>query len=84
MAWRSATAATDQPLGGQAQQGELPRHARSVPAGADDRRPAQYGPPVMGMSDLDGPAGRRRRRLVAAVIVLTMVLGAGAVLLSFF
>ena len=37
---------------------------------------------VMGMGGVGGPAGERRRRLVAAVIVLAMVLAAGATVLS--
>jgi hypothetical protein len=36
------------------------------------------------MGGADGPAGDRRRRLVAAVIVLAMVLAAGATVLSLF
>ena len=38
----------------------------------------------MGMGGADGPAGERRRRLVAAVVVLAMVLTAGAAVLSLF
>ena len=43
----------------------------------------RYGPAMMGMGGLGGPAGDRRRRVVAGVIVLAMVLAAGAVLFSF-
>jgi hypothetical protein len=39
---------------------------------------------VMGMGGVDGPAAARRRRLVAGVLVLALVLGAGAVVLLFF
>jgi hypothetical protein len=39
---------------------------------------------VMGMGGVDGPAAARRRRLIAGVLVLALVLGAGAVILSFF
>jgi hypothetical protein len=38
----------------------------------------------MGMGGVGGPAAARRRRLVAGVLVLALVLGAGAVVLSFF
>jgi hypothetical protein len=38
----------------------------------------------MGMGGTDGPAGARRRRLVATVIVLAMLLAAGATVLSLF
>ena len=34
---------------------------------------------VMGMGGTDGPDAGRRRRLVAAVLVLALILGAGAV-----
>jgi hypothetical protein len=37
---------------------------------------------VMGMGGVNGPAADRRRRLVAGVLVLAMVLGAGAVVFS--
>ena len=37
---------------------------------------------VMGMGGAGGPRAGRRRRLVAAVIVLAMVLTAGATVLS--
>jgi hypothetical protein len=36
----------------------------------------------MGMGGADGPAGQRRRRLVAAVVVLAMLLTVGATVLS--
>jgi hypothetical protein len=36
----------------------------------------------MGMGGSRGPAGERRRRLVAAVLVLALVLGIAAVLVS--
>jgi hypothetical protein len=36
----------------------------------------------MGMGGADGPQGERRRRLVALVIVLAMILAAGATVLS--
>jgi hypothetical protein len=36
----------------------------------------------MGMGGVDGPGADRRRRLVAAVLVLALVLGAGAVVFS--
>jgi hypothetical protein len=39
---------------------------------------------VMGMGGVDGPAAARRRRLIAGVLVLALILGAGAVVLSFF
>lgn len=39
-------------------------------------------PTVMGMGGANGPAGDRRRRLVAAVIVFAMLLAAGATLLA--
>ena len=38
----------------------------------------------MGMGGVDGPAAARRRRLIAGVLVLALILGAGAVVLSFF
>lgn len=37
---------------------------------------------VMGMGGVDGPAAARRRRLIAGVLVLALVLGVGAVLFS--
>jgi hypothetical protein len=37
---------------------------------------------VMGMGGVNGPAADRRRRLVAGVLVLTLILGAGAVVFS--
>jgi hypothetical protein len=37
---------------------------------------------VMGMGGVDGPAAARRRRLIAGVLVLALILGAGAVVLS--
>lgn len=36
----------------------------------------------MGMGGVDGPGADRRRRLVAGVLVLLLVLGAGAVVVS--
>jgi hypothetical protein len=36
----------------------------------------------MGMGGVDGPGADRRRRLVAGVLVLALVLGAGAVVVS--
>ncbi len=39
---------------------------------------------MMGMGGADGPAGERRRRLVAAVVVLAMLLTVGATVLSLF
>ena len=48
------------------------------------RSPAVTFGPVMGMGGVDGPAAARRRRLIAGVLVLALVLGAGAVVLSFF
>ena len=36
----------------------------------------------MGMGGVDGPDAERRRRLVAGVLVLALVLGAGAVVFS--
>jgi hypothetical protein len=36
------------------------------------------------MGGVGGPAAARRRRLIAGVLVLAMVLGVGAVVLSFF
>ena len=38
----------------------------------------------MGMGGADGPAGQRRRRLVATVLVVAMLLGVAATVLSFF
>jgi hypothetical protein len=37
---------------------------------------------VMGMGGADGPDAERRRRFVAALVVLAMILGAAAVVLS--
>ena len=37
---------------------------------------------MMGMGGADGPAGARRRRLVAMVIVFAMLIAAGATVLS--
>ena len=37
---------------------------------------------VMGMGGIGGPEAERRRRLVAAVLVLALILGAGAVVFS--
>ena len=37
---------------------------------------------MMGMGGTDGPDGRRRQRLVAGIVVLAMVLAAGAVVFS--
>ena len=48
----------------------------SLPGGSVQR--------VMGMGGVDGPAAARRRRLVAGVLVLALVLGVGAVVLSLF
>lgn len=39
---------------------------------------------VMGMGGVDGPAAARRRRVIAGVLVLALVLGVGAVVLSLF
>lgn len=36
----------------------------------------------MGMGGADGPDARRRQRIVASVVVLALVLGAGAVVFS--
>jgi hypothetical protein len=36
----------------------------------------------MGMGGSDGPAGERRRRIVAGVLVLALVLGVAAVLVA--
>ena len=36
----------------------------------------------MGMGGVDGPGADRRRRLVATVLVLALILGAGAVVFS--
>jgi hypothetical protein len=36
---------------------------------------------MMGMGGADGPAAGRRRRMVAAVLVLALVLGVGATVL---
>jgi hypothetical protein len=36
------------------------------------------------MGGVDGPAAARRRRLIAGILVLAMVLGAGAVVFSMF
>ena len=38
----------------------------------------------MGMGGADGPAGERRRRLIAVVVVLAMLLTVGATVLSLF
>jgi hypothetical protein len=37
---------------------------------------------MMGMGGLDGPQGEKRRRMVAGLIVVAMLLAAGAVLLG--
>jgi hypothetical protein len=39
---------------------------------------------MMGMGGVDGPAAARRRRLIAGVLVLALILGAGAVVFSMF
>lgn len=39
-------------------------------------------PAVMGMGGADGPEAGRRRRLVASVLVLALLVAAGAVVLS--
>jgi len=36
------------------------------------------------MGGVDGPAAVRRRRLIAGILVLAMILGAGAVVFSMF
>jgi hypothetical protein len=50
------------------------RPSSSVPAGSV--------PEVMGMGGAGGPEAERRRRLIAGVLVLAMVLGSAAVVLS--
>ncbi|MEI4270450.1 hypothetical protein TEK04_01820 [Klenkia sp. LSe6-5] len=37
---------------------------------------------MLGMGGTNGPDGRRRQRLVAGIVVLAMVLAAGAVVFS--
>ena len=37
---------------------------------------------MMGMGGADGPDAERRRRLVAGLLVLALILGAGAVVFS--
>ena len=39
---------------------------------------------MLGMGGVDGPGAARRRRLVAGVLVLALVLAAGAVVFSMF
>jgi hypothetical protein len=39
-------------------------------------------PTVLGVGGADGPEAERRRRLIASLLVLALVLGAGAVVLS--
>jgi hypothetical protein len=63
--------------------------APTVAGGYDARRaaavpssPAGSVQAVMGMGGVGGPDAERRRRLVAAVLVLALVLGAAAVVLS--
>lgn len=36
----------------------------------------------MGMGGVDGPDAERRRRLIASLLVLALILGAGAVVFS--
>jgi hypothetical protein len=61
----------------------------TVAGGYDERRatavpssPAGSVQPVMGMGGADGHDAERRRRFVAAVLVLALILGAAAVVLS--
>ena len=37
---------------------------------------------MMGMGGIGGPQGERRRRMVAGVLVLALILGTGAVVFS--
>ena len=39
-------------------------------------------PPVMGMGGADGSDAERRRRLIAGVLVVALILGAGAVVFA--
>jgi hypothetical protein len=36
------------------------------------------------MGGVDGPAAARRRRVIAGIVVLAMILGAGAIVISMF